>query len=156
VFGTLCTVCTVGTVCAGLAVLTGCDKPTPLATVTSGEDSVHTEARCYHHGKGIPAPELQACTQGDTYGKKPTPLRVDPDAIVRFGVDPEIADTGWAILLAGRPLSDISHKTYRTIPASVFFDPQYGAGGSRTAVSLVEGHGSTATGLWSFLFTKKT
>ncbi len=146
------TVCTVGTVCASLAVLAGCEKPTPLATVTTGEDSVHTQADCYNDGNAISTDDLQSCLRN----KNATTLKVDPDAIVRFGVDPDIADQGWAILLNGQPLTDRSGKTYRTIPGSVFFNPQYGATGASTTVSILEGNGSKATGLWSFRFTKRT
>ncbi|WP_255948736.1 DUF2771 domain-containing protein [Streptomyces odontomachi] len=142
---------TFGAVCAGLAVLSGCQKPTPLVTVTSGRDSVHAETDCYDDGRQLPTSALERCLRG-----RHKTLGVDPDAIVRFGVDPVVADRGWAILLNGRPLSDVSHKTYRTIPASVFFDRQYGATGPASTASVLEGSGRKFTGLWSFTFTRKS
>ena len=42
-----------GAVSAGLLVLSACDKPTPLATVTVGDNSVHTEASCYNDGNAL-------------------------------------------------------------------------------------------------------
>ncbi|GHJ39928.1 DUF2771 domain-containing protein [Streptomyces sp. TS71-3] len=141
-----------GALCAALLALSGCEKPTPLATVTVGEDSVHTAAACYHGGKRIPAPELAQCLrQRHFHG-----VGVDPDATVRFGVDPAIADEGWTILLNGRPITDPTPKTYRTIPGSVFFNPQFGARGGASTVSILEGSASRPIGLWSFTFKKQT
>ena len=138
----------VGAVCAGLAVLCACQKPTPLATVTSGRDSVHTETACYGADRPVPTARLRKCLRG-----RHTTLRVDPDAVVRFGVEPEIADRGWRVLLNGRPLTDVSHKTYRLVPASVFFVRPHGFA-DRSTASVLEGTGRSFTGLWSFTFRR--
>lgn len=85
-------------------------------------------------------------------------IKVDPDDTVRFGVDPDIADKRWTILMNGQPLTEDSGKTYRTVPGSVFFNQQYGATGNSTLVTIKAGDGkksgSTVTGLWSFKLKK--
>ncbi|MEU9284071.1 DUF2771 domain-containing protein [Streptomyces sp. NPDC048275] len=138
-----------GAVSAGLLALSACDKPSPLATITVGSNSVSSETDCYNDGKEVKAADLAKCLKS----KDIKSISVDPDETVRFGVDPEIADEGWTILMNGQPLTDSSTKTYRTIPGSVFFNAQYGASGNSTLVSIKEGD-ETVTGLWSFKLKK--
>lgn len=138
-----------GAVSAGLLALSACDKPTPVATVTVGTSSVHSEATCGGEGKALETSDLAGCLKD----KGIESIKVDPDDTVRFGVDPEIADEGWTILMNGQPLTDSSTKTYRTVPGSVFFNAQYGASGDSTLVSIKEGE-KDVTGLWSFKLKK--
>ncbi|MCT7356497.1 DUF2771 domain-containing protein [Streptomyces sp. 15-116A] len=138
-----------GAVSAGLLVLSACDKPTPMATITVGSSSVSSEATCGGEGEALKAADINKCLKD----KGVDEIKVDPDATVRFGVDPEIADEGWTILMNGQPLTDSSTKTYRTIPGSVFFNEQYGAQGDSTLVSIKGGE-TDATGLWSFRLKK--
>ena len=138
-----------GAVSAGLLVLSACDKPTPLATVTVGTASVHSQATCGGEGDSLKPADLGKCLKD----KGIESIKVDPDDTVRFGVDPEIADEGWTILMNGQPLTDSSTKTYRTIPGSVFFNAQYGASGNSTLVSIKEGE-QDVTGLWTFKLKK--
>ncbi|MER5752999.1 DUF2771 domain-containing protein [Streptomyces sp. NPDC002088] len=138
-----------GAVSAGLLVLSACDKPTPISTITVGTNSVNSQATCYNDGKALDTQALAACLK-DTDIKS---IKVDPDETVRFGVDPDIADKGWTILMNGQALTDSSTKTYRTIPGSVFFNAQYGASGNSTLVSIKEGE-KNVTGLWSFKLKK--
>ncbi|GHD35228.1 lipoprotein [Streptomyces galbus] len=144
-----------GAVSAGLLVLSACDKPTPLSTITVGRSSVSAEATCGGQGDTLKAAELTKCLK-DTDIKS---ISVDPDATVRFGVDPDIADKRWTILMNGQPLTDESTKTYRTIPGSVFFNAQYGAQGDSTLVSIKASDGKkdsqSVTGLWSFKLKKE-
>lgn len=142
-------VATLGAVSAGLLVLSACEKPTPLATLTVGKNSVSSETDCYGDGKSIATAQIEKCLMA----KDMKTIGVDPDETVRFGVDPEIADEGWTILMNGQPLTDSSTKTYRTIPGSVFFNAQYGAQGDTTVVSIRQGE-SKVTGLWSFKLKK--
>ena len=143
-----------GAVSAGLLVLSACDKPTPVATVTVGRSSVSSEANCGGEGKVLQTSDLASCLK-DTDIKS---IKVDPDDTVRFGVDPAIAKKRWTILLNGTQLVDDSDKTYRTIPGSVFFNTQYGAQGNSTLVSIkaLDGKegGQSGTGLWSFKLKK--
>ncbi|MGC3001247.1 DUF2771 domain-containing protein [Streptomyces sp. G35A] len=136
-------------VSAGLLVLSACDKPTAMSTITVGDSTVSSEATCGGEGEALKAAALNACLKD----KGVEEISVDPDATVRFGVDPEVADNGWTILMNGQPLTDSSTKTYRTIPGSVFFNAQYGAQGDSTLVSIKEGEKET-TGLWSFRLKK--
>ncbi|MGW1158722.1 DUF2771 domain-containing protein [Streptomyces sp. NPDC002513] len=144
-------VAALGAVSAGLLLLSACNKPTPLATVTVGTDSVNSQTECYNDGKEVAAADLAKCLQS----KDIKTISVDPDATVRFGVDPAIADNGWTILMNGQPLTDSSKKTYRTIPGSVFFNAQYGASGNTTTVSVKEGE-NKVTGLWTFKLKKES
>jgi hypothetical protein len=138
-----------GAVSAGLLLLSACDKPTPMATLTVGDNSVATEASCYNDGKALKTSSLTSCLKDPDIKS----LKVDPDETVRFGVDPDIADKGWTILMNGQALTDSSTKTYRTIPGSVFFNAQYGATGNSTQVSIKEGD-KTVSGLWNFKLEK--
>ncbi|MEU5094057.1 DUF2771 domain-containing protein [Streptomyces sp. NPDC020996] len=143
-----------GAVCAGLLVLSACEKPTPLSTITVGSSSVSEEATCGGEGKGLSVADLTKCLKD----KDIKSIKVDPDETVRFGVDPDTADKRWTILMNGQPLTEDSTKTYRTIPGSVFFNAQYGAQGNSTLVSIKAGNGkkgsNTVTGLWSFKLKK--
>ncbi len=142
-------VAAVGAVGAGLLVLSACDKPTPISTITVGSSSVNSEASCWEDGEELKTAAVAECLK-DTDVKS---ITVDPDETVRFGVDPEIADKSWTILMNGQPLTDASTKTYRTIPGSVFFNAQYGAQGNSTLVSIKEGE-NEVSGLWSFKLKK--
>ncbi|MDN0194147.1 DUF2771 domain-containing protein [Streptomyces sp. S.PNR 29] len=138
-----------GAVSAGLLVLSACDKPTAMSTITVGRSSVSSEATCGGEGKALQSADLTQCLKDQDIKT----IDVDPDETVRFGVDPEIADEGWTILMNGQPLTDSSTKTYRTVPGSVFFNAQYGASGNSTLVSIKEGE-KDVTGLWSFKLKK--
>ncbi len=115
-----------------------------------GSDSVSSEATCGGEGKALTTETLNECLQDKDIDE----IKVDPTKPVRFGVDPEIADHGWTILLNGQPLKvDPTKKTYQSIPGSVPFNAQYGALGDSTLVSIKEGE-DEATGLWSFRLKK--
>ncbi|MEU7058942.1 DUF2771 domain-containing protein [Streptomyces sp. NPDC046197] len=137
-----------GAVSAGLLVLSACEKPTPMATITVGKSSVSSEATCYNNGNPL-SPADPKCRKDS--GVKT--ITVDPDETVRFGVDPKIADQGWTILMNGQQLTDSSKKTYRAIPGSVFFNAQYGASGNSTLVTIQEGQ-KNVIGLWAFKLKK--
>ncbi|MFI0505787.1 DUF2771 domain-containing protein [Streptomyces albogriseolus] len=139
-----------GAVSAGLLVLSACDKPTAISTITVGSDSVSSEATCGGEGKALTTEALNKCLQDKGIDE----IKVDPTETVRFGVDPEIADNSWTILLNGQPLVEPTKKTYQAIPGSVFFNAQYGAQGDSTLVSIKEGGENEATGLWSFRLKK--
>ena len=143
-----------GAVSAGLLLLSACDEPTPMSTVTVGSDSVSSEATCGGDDKVLETSEIQKCLQDDSVKS----ITVDPDDTVRFGVDPDVADQRWTILMNGQQLTDDTDNTYRTVPGSVFFNAQYGAQGDSTLVTIKAGDGKTgsekATGLWSFKLKK--
>ncbi|MEU9011129.1 DUF2771 domain-containing protein [Streptomyces sp. NPDC048479] len=140
-----------GAVSAGLLVLSACDKPTPLATVTVGTDSVHTEATCYNDGKAIKESLIQSCLNK----KAEKVVKVAMDDKVRFGVDPEIADHGWTLFIGGQQAEQEPYKkSYRTIPGNAFFASQTGETSNKAQVSIVETNGKKLVGIWHFQFEK--
>ncbi|MFD7745028.1 DUF2771 domain-containing protein [Streptomyces sp. NPDC059698] len=140
-----------GAVSAGLLVLSACDKPTPLATVTVGSDSVNTEAACYNDGEAIKESLVQDCLNK----KAEKTVEVSMDDKVRFGVDPEIAENGWTLFINGQQAEQEPYdKTYRTIPGSAFFASQTGKPAEKTTISIVETKGKKLTGIWQFELKK--
>ncbi|MBJ6639184.1 MULTISPECIES: DUF2771 domain-containing protein [unclassified Streptomyces] len=139
-----------GAVTAGLLVLSACDKPTPVATVTVGRNSVNSEALCYNDGKALDAKSVAKCAKN---AKDVKSIEVGQDQEVRFGVDPKIADAGWTILVNGNPFSESSHLTTRTLPYNAFFNQQYGTQGDTNTVSVQMG-ANPPKGLWSFKVKK--
>ncbi|MFI8826875.1 DUF2771 domain-containing protein [Streptomyces sp. NPDC053431] len=142
-----------GAVSAGLLVLSACDKPTPIATVTVGSKSVSAEAACYNDGDPIKESQIPACLNK----KAEKSITVDTDEKIRFGVDPEIADNGWTIFLGGQAAEPEPYKkTYRSIPGSAFFSSQTGETTNQTQVTIVENTGKTVTGIWQIELKKKS
>lgn len=145
-------VAALGVVSAGLLVLSACDKPTPLATVTVGSDSVNTEATCYNDGKALKESEVQDCLTKGT----PTKISFSMDDKVRLGVDPEIADNGWTLLFGTQPVEQEPYKkTYRTIPGNAFFSSQTGEPTDKADVNILETQGKKVIGIYRFQFEKK-
>ncbi|WP_193783177.1 DUF2771 domain-containing protein [Streptomyces sp. E5N91] len=147
-------VAAVGAVSAGLLLLSACDEPTPIATITVGSDSVSSEATCGGKGKNLSPDDINKCLKD----KDAKSITVDQDETVRFGVDPDIADKHWTILMNGQQLVEDSDKTYRTVPGSVFFNAQYGAQGDSTNVAVAVRDGKddsqNITGVWVFELKK--
>ncbi|MER8231108.1 DUF2771 domain-containing protein [Streptomyces sp. NPDC101490] len=142
-----------GAVSAGLLVLSACDKPTPVATLTVGTDSIHSEAACYNDGEAIKESQIQQCLNK----KAEKSISVAMDDKIRFGVDPDIAENGWTIFLGGQQAEPEPYKkTYRTIPASAFFSTQSGEATNSTQVTIVENTGKKLTGIWHFQLKKES
>ncbi|WP_411084842.1 DUF2771 domain-containing protein [Streptomyces sp. 061-3] len=140
-----------GAVSAGLLVLSACDKPTPLATVTVGDTSVTTEASCYNDGDALKDSQIKSCLNK----KAEKSVEVAMDDKVRFGVDPEIADKGWTLFINGQQAEQEPYKrTYRSIPGSAFFSSQTGETTNKTQISIVETDGKKLTGIWHFELKK--
>ncbi|WP_330339236.1 DUF2771 domain-containing protein [Streptomyces sp. NBC_00557] len=139
-----------GLVSAGLLALSACEKPAPVATVTVGDSSVNSEATCYNDGNALDAKSLAKCVKNVGNAKS---IKVDQDETVRIGVDPKIADTGWVLLVNGQQFTDVSNKTYRTIPGSAFFNQQYGTQGDTNTLTVRMGSKSNQ-GMWSFKLKK--
>ncbi|WP_406453210.1 DUF2771 domain-containing protein [Streptomyces sp. NBC_00876] len=140
-----------GAVSAGLLVLSACDKPTPLATVTVGDNSVSTEASCYNDGKALKESDIKSCLNK----KAEKTVKVAMEDKVHFGVDPEVADNGWTIFINGQQAEqEPNKKTYRTIPGSAFFASQTGETTDKTQLSIVETKGKELLGIWHFELKK--
>ncbi|NJP99965.1 hypothetical protein HCK00_05285 [Streptomyces sp. PLAI1-29] len=142
----------------GLAALVACDKPTPMATVTAGSDSVSGEASCYESGKNIPQKQLSGCLD-----RKGEQLTVGDGDRVRIGVDPEIAESGWALVAGGQGvMPEASTSTYRSFAHDEIFAPRQGAQGGtevpRTVqLTIVEvDKKGEARGTWSFTLKRES
>jgi hypothetical protein len=142
-----------GAVFAGLLVLSACDKPTPRATVTFGNDSVSTEAECYDDGKNIGQQEATKCTQK----KAEHTIKVPQSETLRIGVDPEVADTGWALWINGQQVTNVYKKTYYSFQGVDLFADQQGQAAPKTLnISIVEqdksdsGASKEYKGVWNF------
>ncbi|AWT43934.1 MULTISPECIES: DUF2771 domain-containing protein [Streptomyces] len=139
-----------GAVSAGLLVLSACDKPTPVSTISIGRGSVSSEAACYNDGKALDAKTLTKCATDKSDVKS---IDLGQDQAIRIGVDPEIAENGWTILVNGRQFADFSKNTYRSVPGSVFFNEQYQTGGETNTISIQEGE-KAPKGVWTFKLKK--
>jgi hypothetical protein len=146
-----------GAVALGLLALSACEKPTAMATVTVGSESVSHEAACHADGKKLATEKLRECLDKD-FGDQ---LTVHDGEKVRVGVDPEIAETGWAVVLNGQPaMSEASKDTYKTFPYDQVFAPQQGGlGGAQvpekvrlTIIQVTKG--GDASGTWQFTLKK--
>ncbi|MFI9341374.1 DUF2771 domain-containing protein [Streptomyces sp. NPDC052773] len=135
-----------GAVSAGLLVLTACDKPTPVATITVGSSSVNDEAICYNDGDKLDEKSLAKCAENTKDVKS---IEVEQGETVRFGVDPEIAENGWVVLVNGRQFTEVTKNTYTTLPSNAFFNAQYGSQGATNTVSIQEGQ-KGVKGVWTF------
>jgi hypothetical protein len=142
----------IGAVAVGLAALAACDKPTPLAYITSGTHSVHTEAKgsCYNDGDQISRQQVLACIKKQAG----TTITVHSGERIRFGADPKIADKGWYLVLNQQPVTDPTGDTYRSFQADQFFQVNQTTGRrSKTAqISIVEGSllKDRHYGVWNF------
>lgn len=142
-----------GAVSAGLLVLSACDKPTPLATVTVGDNSVSAEASCYNDGKALKESEYTSCLNK----KAEKTVKVAMEDQVHFGVDPEVADNGWTIFINGQQAEqEPNNKTYRSISGSAFFASQTGETTKSTQLSIVETKGKELLGIWHFELEKSS
>ncbi|MGP3922700.1 hypothetical protein [Streptomyces sp. 8N616] len=146
-----------GAAALGLVALSGCEKPTPMATVTVGSNSVSSEAACYSEGKKLSQEELQDCIGGKS-GKK---LTVHDGERIRVGVDPEVAESGWAMVVNGQgTMAEASEDTYRTFDFDQIFAPQQSTAGAaavpKTAqVAIIEVTKSgEAKGVWQFTLSR--
>lgn len=138
-----------GAASLGLLALSGCEKPTPLATATVNSTTVTTEAACYDGGKNIPRARAEKCL-GGTAGKT---VRVGPGDKLRVGVEPDTAKQGWLLFVNGQSaLPKPVKKTYYTFSGDAFFQQQSadGQGKQRKSarVSIVEAGGGGFKGVW--------
>lgn len=142
-----------GAVALGLVALSACEKPTPKATVTVGSNSVSSEAACYNHGNELSNQALSSCVKKT--GKK---LTVHPGERIRVGVDPDIAHSGWAMLVNGQgTMSEAAKDTYRSFDFDQIFAPQQSSSGgaavpktAQVTIIQVDESNSKAKGAWQF------
>ncbi|WP_461006161.1 DUF2771 domain-containing protein [Streptomyces capparidis] len=142
----------IGAVAVGLATLAACEKPTPLAYVTVGTTSEHTEAEdgCYKDGDEISSSQVQKCLDAE-----PTEtITVEPGDRLRLGVDKSIGEDGWYLALNGEAVTDPTEHTYRSVPTDGFFQVDPATGERRKSLKLSFVSGSMAEdryyGVWNF------
>ncbi|MFI5676580.1 hypothetical protein [Streptomyces cellulosae] len=140
-----------GAVSAGLLVLSACDKPTPRVTVTVGSHSVSAEAKCYDDGKDIGRQEATKCA----LKKASDGIEVPQSETLRIGVDPEIADTGWALWINGQQVTSVYKKTYYSFQGVDLFADQQGQAAPKTLyISIVQQNKAAQSnefkGVWNF------
>ncbi|MGW7204938.1 hypothetical protein [Streptomyces sp. NPDC054837] len=143
-----------GAVSAGLLVLSACDKPTPRATVTVGKNSVSAEAECWEDGDNLGQEKATKCA----LKKASDSIDVPQSETLRIGVDPEIADTGWALWINGQQVTDVYKTTYYSFQGVDLFASQQGqAAPKQLYISVVQQDKPGATGaskdfegVWNF------
>ncbi|MCX9192681.1 hypothetical protein C3Y87_14910 [Carbonactinospora thermoautotrophica] len=133
---------------AGVAALAGCEKPTPVATVVHGSDSVHTQAACYAHDEEDAVDERKCQPRGHP----PEKIVVHAGDALGVGLDPASGATAWRVVVfdtARRgPVLEArfsGEQTYRRfqVPAEVL---RFGTAELRV-VAYVDGK---ARGVWFF------
>ncbi|MGW0842041.1 hypothetical protein ACWD26_18070 [Streptomyces sp. NPDC002787] len=141
---------TLGAVSAGLLVLSACDEPTPMATVTIGTDSISSEAACY---RTLDAAAAKECAE-----KKPSKsIELAQGEVLRIGVDTEVAKTGWALWINGEQATSNTYKeTYWSFEDAALFATQPGQTAQKSlTISVVEQNpeGTAIKGVWNFKLT---
>ncbi|MDJ0384603.1 DUF2771 domain-containing protein [Streptomyces sp. G-G2] len=113
-------VAALGAVTAGLLVLSACDKPTPLATVTVGSSSVSAQAVCRPKAseKELSEERVQECL-GDSKGtKNAKSITYTAGDTLRLGVEPDVVEGGkkWLAAVGTQRLGDLTGNTYQSFP----------------------------------------
>lgn len=143
-------VAALGAVSIGLLLLSACDKPTPLATVTVGTSSVSAESAC-HDGTELSTDKVQECLSGLKNAKTIDYARGDT---LRLGVEPEVVEDGkkWQAVLDGQPITEPSSNTYRSFPgADVFATGGQGEAPSSKKLAIVQvAEDGKPLSVWSF------
>ncbi|MFB7055661.1 DUF2771 domain-containing protein [Streptomyces vinaceus] len=143
-------VAALGAVSAGLLLLSACDKPTPLATVTVGTSSVSTEAAC-SDSKELSMDKVQECLTDMKDAKTIDYRRGDT---LRLGVEPEVVEDGkrWQAVLDGQPITEPSANTYRSFPgADIFATGGQGEAPASKKLNIVQvGEDGKPLAVWAY------
>jgi hypothetical protein len=134
-----------GLALAGTIALAGCEKPTPLVTISHGSSSTNAGALCYARSGQLSEAEITACTAKQ--GKKVSTRAGDR---IGIGVDPSIAEQNWAAFLNSQPLLEVpSDRTFVSVvvPAGLQKDA------TADLIIVERGDKSSASairGIWKF------
>ncbi|MEU6867469.1 DUF2771 domain-containing protein [Streptomyces sp. NPDC046876] len=143
-------VAALGAVSAGLLLLSACDKPTPLATVTVGSSSVSAEAACSDEQE-LSMDKVQECLTDIKNAKTIDYGRGDT---LRLGVEPDVVEGGkrWQAVLDGQPITEPSANTYRSFPgADIFATGGQGEAPSSKKLNIVQvGADGKPLAVWAF------
>ncbi|MGP3687703.1 DUF2771 domain-containing protein [Streptomyces sp. IBSNAI002] len=144
-------VAALGAVSAGLLLLSACDKPTPLATVTVGTSSVSAEAACHGGAEPLSMDKVQDCLTNLKDAKTVEYARGDT---LRLGVEPDVVEDGkkWQAVLDGQPITEPSSNTYRSFPgADVFATGGQGEAPASKKLAFVQvGEDGKPLSVWTF------
>ena len=137
-------------IAVSLVALTGCQKPTPLVTLVSGGESVHTDATIYcFEGQSV---QQQNCrTRTST---KPTLLEVKVGQQVGIDVAREVAEAGWVVVLPGDDQDPGNDQASGRQDEHYFaFTPQFESGPLRVEVRMLDKGRTDAptVGNWQFV-----
>ncbi|MFI5619466.1 DUF2771 domain-containing protein [Streptomyces sp. NPDC051567] len=143
-------VAALGAVSAGFLLLSACEKPTPLATVTIGTSSVSAEAAC-RDAKELSLDKVQECL---THLKDAKTIEYGRGDTLRLGVEPEVVEDGkqWQAVLDGQPITEPSSNTYRSFAgADVFATGGEGQVPDSKKLAFVElGKDGKPLAVWTF------
>ena len=137
-------------VAACLLTLTGCQKPTPIVSLVSGGESVHTDATIYCFD-GQSAQQQNCRAPKD---KAPTVLEVKVGQQVGIDVDKKVAEAGWVVVLPGDDQDPSNDQASGKQDSHYFaFTPQFESGPLRIEVRMLdEGRTDAPTvGNWQFV-----
>ena len=142
-------------VCAALAGLTACEKPTPLVTLYSSGTSINDEALSYCFPGQDPArePGTEGACRFDTEGRVAKVLEVRPGEEVLVDVDRELSEAGWVVVLRGQQQGQQSRLAIQQEEHVTRFQPDF----SQSPVITVEiqklerpTEDARPTGIWQF------
>ena len=135
-----------------LVALTGCQKPTPLVSLVSGGNSVHTDATIYcFEGQSA---QQQNCR---TDVAAPTALPVKVGQQVGIDVAKQLAESGWVVVLPGNDQDPSNDQASGKQDSHYFaFTPQpslFDNGPARLEVRMLDDGRTDAptVGNWQFV-----
>lgn len=130
-----------------LAALTACEKPAPLVTVVSGDESVYTEAStfCFEEGRTLDSGECAQRAEG------PTRLEVRAGQTVGVDVGKELVERGWRLQLVD-PANPEQAQASPTLDSHyfTFTAPGIPPGSTLDLTVVTVDEAGAATGEWAF------
>ena len=145
---------------AALALLTACEKPTPLVTIYSSGTSINDEALSYCFPGQDPArePGTEGACRFDTEGRVAKVLEVRPGEEVLVDVDRELSESGWVVVLRGSQAGQQSRLATQQEEHVTRFQPDFTQSPVITVeIQKLEGTAEDARplGIWQFQIAPK-
>jgi hypothetical protein len=128
-----------------LVLLTACEKPAPIVTVVSGDESVWSEANTFCF-------EGQSFQNADCASRatEVTELEVRPGQLVGVDVSKEVVERGWLIELGEGEQAQQS-PIFEDDHYFSFTAPNAGPDGLPLTIRTIDESGQVQTGEWRFL-----
>jgi hypothetical protein len=138
------------TAALSLVTLTGCSKPTPIVSVVSSGDVVHTDATLFcFAGQSIANKDCRTDA-----AKVPKVVRVKPGQPVGIDVSKELATSGWVVVLPGQGQGQ-DQSSGKQISHYLSFTPQFTQQAPQVDLDVrMLDHGDATKptiGLWRFV-----